>query len=210
MRIAAVLYPRFTALDIVGPYDVLCRLPGAEWTFVAEQRGEIRTDTGRLGMTADASLDEYGQPDIVIVPGGAHDAQLENRVLLDWLAQVHEGTSTTASVCTGSVILAAAGILDGLPAVTHWLSMDQLGSFGAVPTPERVVRSGKVITAAGVSAGIDMALRLAADLAGDEFAQGIQLGIEYDPQPPFDAGSPDKAPAPIVELLRALGPSITG
>jgi putative intracellular protease/amidase len=205
MDIAILLYDRFTALDAVGPYEVLTRLPGATTTFVATERGPKTTDTGRLTIVADASIDELPSPEIVVVPGGPGQAEADDdQLVLEWLRGAHETSQWTTSVCTGSLILGAAGLLQGLDATTHWLAYDQLAAHGAHPTEQRVVQQGKIITAAGVSAGIDLALTLAALVAGDQLAQCIQLGIEYDPQPPFDAGSPSKAPADIVELMRNM------
>jgi transcriptional regulator GlxA family with amidase domain len=204
MNIAIVLYDRFTALDAIGPYEVLSRLPGARVSFVAEQAGPLRTDNGMLTLLAESSLQEAGRPDMVLVPGGPGEVvQRAGGAVLDWLREVHETSTWTISVCTGSLILAAAGLLEGQRATTHWLAMEELARLGAEPVSERVVFAGKIVTAAGVSAGIDMALSLAARVAGDTVAQAIQLGIEYDPQPPFDAGSPEKAPAEVVELLRS-------
>jgi transcriptional regulator GlxA family with amidase domain len=138
-----------------------------------------------------------------MVPGGfGTRALMTPNPLLDWIRAAHQTSQWTTSVCTGSLLLGAAGLLRGLEATTHWTVLDQLAALGARPTSRRVVEQGKIVTAAGVSAGIDMALTLAARIAGDEVAQAIQLGIEYDPQPPFDAGSPDKAPRAIVESLR--------
>jgi transcriptional regulator GlxA family with amidase domain len=155
-------------------------------------------------MVADASLDEVPSPDIVVVPGGfGNRVLLEHEPLHEWIRNVHESTSWTTSVCTGSLLLAAAGLLDGAPATTHWLARDLLAELGARPVPDRVVQHGKIVTAAGVSSGIDMALRLVQQINGDEIAQAVQLGIEYDPEPPLDAGSPEKAPQPIVELVTA-------
>ena len=203
MNIAILLYERVTALDAIGPYEVLSRLPGASLTFVAAEPGPIRTDNGMLTLLAERSIEEAGSPDIVLVPGGPGEvAARAGGQVLDWLRASHETTTWTTSVCTGSLILAAAGLLEGKRATSHWLALGELGRLGAVPVSERVVFDGKIVTAAGVSAGIDMALALAARVAGDEVAQAIQLGIEYDPQPPFDAGAPHKAPAAIVELLR--------
>lgn len=204
MQIAVVLFDRFTALDAVGPYETLGRLPGAETVFVAERTGPVRTDTGYLELTADAALTEVPSPDIVIVPGGPGQmAQMENRVLLDWLRAADATSTWTTSVCTGSLLLAAAGLLEGRRATSHWLALDWLKRFGAEPTGERVVLDGKYVTAAGVSSGIDMGLTLLGRIAGDEHAQAVQLMTEYDPQPPYDAGSPDKAPAHLVEKARA-------
>jgi transcriptional regulator GlxA family with amidase domain len=209
MNIAIVLYERFTALDAIGPYEVLSRLPGASVAFVAAQPGPVRTDNGTLTVLVERSLEEMPQPEIVLVPGGAGDVvEHAGPAVLDWLTQAHRTSTWTTSVCTGSLILAAAGLLDGRRATSHWLAMEQLRRLGAQPVSERVVFDGKVVTAAGVSAGIDMALALAARVAGDTVAQAIQLGIEYDPQPPFDAGSPQKAPAQVVELVRSASPRV--
>jgi transcriptional regulator GlxA family with amidase domain len=204
MDIAIPLFDRFTALDAVGPYEVLARVPGARVHFVAAEPGPKRTETDVLEMTARESLDDLPHPEIIVFPGGYGTRPLmEDEHVLGWLRRAHESSRWTTSVCTGSLVLGAAGILDGLEATTHWLELDTLASLGAKPTSERVVEQGKVITAAGVSAGIDMALTLAARIAGDEIAQAIQLGIEYDPQPPFEGGSTEKAPPEIVELVRS-------
>jgi transcriptional regulator GlxA family with amidase domain len=202
IEIAIPVYDRLTALDAVGPYEVLSRLPGARVAFVAREAGPKRTDNGMLALAADLSLREAPPPDVVVVPGGLGSRQeLAEEETLSWLREAHERTSFTTSVCTGSLILGAAGILDGLDATTHWLSLERLARLGARAVRQRVVEDGKVITAAGVSAGIDMALLLAARIAGDDVAQAIQLAIEYDPRPPFDAGSPETAPPAIVERL---------
>jgi putative intracellular protease/amidase len=204
MEIAILLYDRLTALDAIGPYEVLSRLPGASAKFVAVKPGPVSTDNGMLTLVAEGSLADASAPDIVLVPGGPGEvAARAGGPALDWLRSVHETSTWTTSVCTGSLILAAAGLLEGKRATSHWLALEQLRRLGAEPVSERVVFDGKIVTAAGVSAGIDMALTLAATIAGDEVAQAIQLGIEYDPQPPFDAGSPAKAPAAIVEGVRA-------
>lgn len=204
MQIAILLYDRLTALDAIGPYEVFGRLPDADLVFVAEQTGPVRTDQGSLAITADAHLADVQQPDIVVVPGGPGQTELmTNNVVHEWLRTVDAATTWTTSVCTGSLILAAAGLLRGRRATSHWLALDQLRQWGATPTQERVVFDGKHVTAAGVSAGIDMALELAVQIAGSEVAQLIQLGTEYDPQPPYDSGSPDKAPREIVDMLRA-------
>jgi len=202
-EIAILVYDRITALDAVGPYEVLQRLPEARIRWVATQPGPVRTDEGKLTLMAEDRLEDVTRPDILLVPGGfGTDALLEDRRVLDWLRQCHETSRWTTSVCTGSLLLGAAGILKGLRATTHWAQLERLAEFGAEPTSERVVFQGKVVTAAGVSAGIDMGLALAAREVGDVLAQAIQLGIEYDPQPPFDAGSPQKAPAEVVEAVR--------
>ncbi|HET8814584.1 MAG TPA: DJ-1/PfpI family protein [Solirubrobacterales bacterium] len=205
MKIAIVIYDGFTALDAIGPYEVLRSVPGWEVEFVAKGRGEIRTDSGALGISADKSLAEVSDPDIVLVPGGEGTRSLmEDEELLSWLRRVDAGTKWTTSVCTGSLLLAAAGLLEGRRATGHWLFLEPLREHGAEPVGGRYVEDGKVITAAGVSAGIDMALYLVGREAGPELAQAVQLGIEYDPSPPFDAGSPDKAPAPIVDAVSAI------
>lgn len=205
MQIAIPLFERLTALDAIGPYEVLSRLPGAEVLFVAAEPGSKRTDTGALALSADWGLSEVPRPDIVVVPGGRGTRDQPHDDLLAWIQQAHQTSRWTTSVCTGALLLGAAGILEGLRATTHWLFFDQLREFGAEPTLERVVEQGKVLTAAGVSSGIDMALRLVQLMAGDEVAQAVQLSIEYDPQPPLDAGSPAKAPQLIVELVRQRG-----
>ena len=203
-RIAILIFDELTALDAIGPYEVLSRIPEVELRFVAKEPGVKRTDTGALGMEADLALGDLPDPDVLLVPGGQGNRPLlEDDEVLDWLRAVHEGTTWTTSVCTGSLVLAAAGILDGKHATTHWAYMDRLEELGAAPVQERVVEDGKILTAAGVSAGIDMALTLAARMVGDTVAQAIQLGIEYDPDPPFDSGSPDKAPPELVDLIRS-------
>ena len=205
MQIAIPLFDRLTALDAVGPYEVLSRLPGARVDFVAAEPGVFHTDTRMLGLTAELSYADAPEPDVLLVPGGIGSRTLmKHEPTLDWVRHAHETTRFTTSVCTGALVLGAAGVLDGLEATTHWMSRERLTEFGARPVARRVVEQGKVITAAGVSAGIDMALVLVERLAGPEVAQAIQLGIEYDPQPPFDAGSPEKAPAAIVELVRQV------
>jgi len=205
MQIAIPIFDGFTALDAIGPYDVLSRLPGAEVVFCAEEPGPKRTESAMVAITADRALAEIERPDVIVVPGG-----VGNRRLLDpdgayprWIAAVDARTQWTTSVCTGSLMLAAAGLLDGVEATTHWAARDSLAELGAVPVTERVVERGKLITAAGVSAGIDMALTLAERIAGETVAQAIQLGIEYDPDPPHDAGSLEKAPPELVALVRA-------
>lgn len=202
MEIALLLYPGFTSLDIIGPYDVLRSMPGSEPVFVAEHQGQVRDESGTLGLVADRALAEVQRPEIVVVPGGFGTRRLlEHEPILSWLRTVHETTTWTTSVCTGSLLLAAAGLLEGTPAATHWLAQETLASLGARPVPERVVQEGKILTAAGVSAGIDMALRLVQLIHGDAAAQAVQLGIEYDPHPPFDAGSPESAPESVVEAV---------
>ena len=204
MQIAILLYEDMTALDAVGPYEVLSRLPGATVTFTAERAGPVRTDTGFLQLVAERPLAEVERADLLLVPGGPGDAAVrESEAALDWVRRVHAGTTWTTSVCTGSLILAAAGLLDGLPATTHWAQLDTLAELGAKPVRARSVESGRIVTAAGVSAGIDLALRLAARIAGDDYARALQLGIEYDPDPPFDAGSPDRVEPAIRDMVRS-------
>ena len=205
MKIAIPLYERFTALDAIGPYEVLSRLPGASVTWLAPERGPVRSDNGMLTIEADAPYEDVPDPEILVVPGGiSTDDHLDDERLIGWIRRAHETSDWTTSVCSGSLLLGAAGVLDGLDATSHWLDIDKLERFGARPTRERVVERGKVMTAAGVSAGIDMALTLASRISGPEVAQAIQLGIEYDPKPPFDAGSEEKAPAEIVDLVRSV------
>jgi len=204
MLITVLLYENMTALDAIGPYEVLSRLPGAEVRFVAERAGIVRTDTRALGLSADAAIDDVPRADILLVPGGPGDEAMQhNEKVLAWVRGIHAGARWTTSVCTGSLILGAAGVLRGRRATSHFMRVDRLAAFGAEPVrDERIVVDGNVITCAGVSAGIDMGLRLVQIIAGDDFAQAVQLGIEYDPQPPFDAGSPAKALPHVVELVR--------
>jgi putative intracellular protease/amidase len=205
VQIAIPLYDRFTALDAIGPYEVLSRIPDATVTWVAHEPGLVRADTRMLSIEATARFEDLPAPDVVVVPGGTGTrALLEDERLLAWLRGTHETSTWTTSVCTGSLLLGAAGVLDGLDATTHWLELETLAQYGARPTGERVVPQGKVVTSAGVSSGIDMALWLAGEVGGEVLAQAIQLSIEYDPQPPFDAGSVEKAPDAVVELVRAV------
>jgi transcriptional regulator GlxA family with amidase domain len=203
VKTTILLFDGITALDAIGPYEVLRSVPGWEVEFVAKARGEVRSDSGGLGLSADKSLDEASAADVLLVPGGKGNRPLlEDAEVLDWLRRVDGETKWTTSVCTGSLLLGAAGLLEGRRATSHWLSLERLRKYGAEPVGGRYVEDGKVITAAGVSAGIDMALHLVGREAGPEAAQKVQLAIEYDPSPQFDAGSPDKAPAAIVEAIR--------
>jgi transcriptional regulator GlxA family with amidase domain len=205
MQIALALYPQFTGLDIIGPFQTLADLPGVETVFVAETAGPVLDHTGRLSIIATASFDEVRTPDVIVVPGGFADRDAgPDDPVVAWIRAVHLTTTWTTSVCTGAIYLAHAGVLDGLDATTHWGAYDRLEALGAHPTPERVVERGKVITAAGVSAGIDMGLTLAAHLFGDDVAQSVQLAIEYDPQPPFDAGSPSKASPELLAFVSEI------
>jgi transcriptional regulator GlxA family with amidase domain len=202
MQIALALYPKFTMLDIIGPFQVLVDVPGHDVAFVAAERGLVPDHTGRSGLIATKAFNEVTSPDVIVIPGGMNDNA--DDPIVDWIRRVHPTTTWTTSVCTGSLFLAAAGLLDGLDATCHWQRAKRLEELGARYTEERVVTRGKVITSAGVSSGIDMALTLLDHLHGPLIAQAIQLAIEYDPQPPFDAGSPSKAPADVVELVQAF------
>jgi putative intracellular protease/amidase len=196
MLVAIPLFPRFTALDAVGPYEVLQRIPSFDVVFVGHRRGEVRTENGMLGVTCDANFDEVGAPDVVVVPGGIGTRDLiHDDAIRAWLQSVHPNTRLTTSVCTGALLLAAAGLLDGLTATTHWRAADLLNELGGRYVATRVVEHLplRIITAAGVSSGIDMALRLAELLVDRQAAQAAQLLIEYDPQPPFDSGALAKA-----------------
>ena len=205
MKTVILIFDGLTALDAVGPYEVFRSVPGWEVEFVAPREGVVRTDDGALGLVADRPYAEVDAADLVLVPGGhGNRALLDDEPLLEWLREIDRGSRWTTSVCTGSLVLGAAGLLDGRRATGHWLYLEPLRSYGAEPVVGRFVEDGKVLTAAGVSAGIDMALHLVGREAGPEVAQAVQLGIEYDPQPPFDAGHPSKAPAPIVELVTAV------
>ncbi len=204
LSIAIALFDQVTMLDAIGPYSVLAGLPNSEITFVAERPGPVMDSNGRMAVVAQASYSDMADPDVIVIPGGVITVPMsreKTHPIIDWIRQVHPGTTKTTSVCTGSQLLGAAGVLDGVPATSHWYVRDTLSEFGAAPTDERVVKHGKIITAAGVSAGIDMALQLVADLRSDEVAQAIQLSIEYDPDPPFDAGHPRCAPTAITELV---------
>ena len=203
MDIAIPIFDGLTALDAIGPYEVLSRLPGARVHFLAAEPGPKRTDNGMLALTADGALEHLRNPEVVVMPGGRGTrALMRDEQMLDWVRVAHETSDWTTSVCTGALVLGAAGVLDGLEATTHWALMDTLGRLGATPVNRRVVEQGKIITAAGVSSGIDMALTLAARIAGEQVAQAIQLAIEYDPEPPFDSGSIEKAAPEVVELVR--------
>jgi putative intracellular protease/amidase len=213
MEIAVLTFPQMTAMDAMGPYEVLSRLPGARLRFVAEKKGSITTDTGMLTFQAEASIDEIETADVLVVPGGpagAVGAVMKHQPTLDWVAKIHQNSRYTVSVCTGSWILGAAGILKGKRAGCHWLGIDGLEQFGAEPCSDRVVVDGKIWTAGGVTSGIDMALAFAAEVAGEEFAQVLQLAIQYDPKPPFKGGTPESAPEHIVQLARDNATALLG
>jgi transcriptional regulator GlxA family with amidase domain len=204
MKIALLLYDGMASLDAIGPYEVMRNVPGWEVLTVGAEKGEVRDERGTLGLIADHTFAEVTAADIVLVPGGGGNRPLmRDERLLEWLREIDQTTKWTTSVCTGALLLGAAGLLEGKRGTTNWLQLDLLRELGAEAVGGRFVEDGKVITAAGVTAGIDMALHLVAREVGPEVAQAIQLGIEYDPDPPFDSGSPEKAPPEIVELVKA-------
>lgn len=206
MQFAFGLYPGFTSLDVVGPYQVISNIPGAEVVFCAAHRGLLPDEHGLINIDIAHTFRDVPEPAVIVIPGAPHTGSLARTSdpIIDWIRTTHRTTTFTTSVCTGALLLGAAGILDGLHATTHWNSYDELSSYGAEPTETRVVQQGKVITAAGVSSGIDMALTLTAKLYGDEVAKAIQLGVEYDPQPPFDSGAPSKASPQLREVVEAV------
>jgi transcriptional regulator GlxA family with amidase domain len=207
MQIALFVFDRMTALDAVGPLEIIARLPGAEVKIVGIEAGLVRADkgSGELGVMADHAIADVPAPDILMIPGGKDVSHImaDDRVL-DWIRAAHETSTWTTSICTGGLILAAAGVLDGVRATTHWSALHRLAEFGAIAASERVVIDGKIATGAGVSAGIDLALTLMAVIAGEEQAQFTQLMTEYDPRPPFDGGSPAKAPPAVLARAKSL------
>jgi transcriptional regulator GlxA family with amidase domain len=211
MRTAMLLYPGFTALDAIGPYEAIGNLPGYEFAFVAERPGPV--SNGRtVVLEAQLGIDELAHVDVLVVPGGVAAIEMARtgHVLVDWIREMHPNTQWTTSVCTGSLLLGAAGVLQGVPATTHWYSHGELADYGAIPTDERVVEHGKIITSAGVSAGIDMGLVLCERIMGTQYAQATQLDMEYDPAPPFNAGHPRNAPPEITTFLRSVYDSALG
>jgi transcriptional regulator GlxA family with amidase domain len=201
LQVAIPIFEKLTALDAIGPYEVLQRIPSMNITFVGHDKGEVRTENGMLGITADATFEDLTQPDIVVFPGGIGTRALEHdERVLDWIRHAHRTTRLTTSVCTGSLVLGAAGLLEGLTATTHWSCYPELAAHGAVPIPQRVVEhlDRRIITSAGVSSGIDMALRMVELLLDTTAAEAAQLMIEYDPQPNFDSGSTSKASEEVV------------
>jgi transcriptional regulator GlxA family with amidase domain len=206
VQIAIGLYPGFTALDAIGPYAVFTSVPGADVVVCADRKGPLADESGLLHLDLEHTFDEVPAPDVLLVPGGLITRRVaaDGGPIIDWIRAAHKTTTYTTSVCTGALLLGAAGVLEGLPATTHWMAYDHLRTYGAQPTEQRVVIDGKVATAAGVSAGIDLALTLVDRLHGAEVAQAVQLGIEYDPQPPHDTGAPSKAPTEIRELVSAV------
>jgi transcriptional regulator GlxA family with amidase domain len=204
MQIAILLFEKLAAQDAVGPYEVFRCVPGWDVHFTGLRTGEVRAEGG-LGLSVDRPLEQTTEADLVLIPGGrGSDVLLENETVLSWLREIDAATRWTTSVCTGALVLGAAGLLDGKRATSNWLALDELPKYGADPVGGRWVEDGKILTAAGVTAGIDMALHLVGREAGPETAQAVQLGIEYDPDPPFDAGSPEKAPKQIVDLVTSV------
>jgi transcriptional regulator GlxA family with amidase domain len=204
-KVAILLFDGMTALDAIGPYDVLRQVPGWEVTFVGKEPGQVRTEDGGLGLVADVGIDAVGDVDILLVPGGSGtDVLAADAEVLDWVRTVDRGSRRTTSVCTGALVLGAAGLLEGRRATTYWQNLEELRVLGAEPVTSRWVEDGKYLTAAGVSAGIDMALHLVAEEVAPEMSQAVQLGIEYDPSPPFDTGSPAKAPPALVDAVREV------
>lgn len=206
MQIAIVLYPGVTALDAIGPYETLRMIPDSEVRFVSHKPGAILSDSGILTLGATHSFQDTPSPDVVVVPGSATNTSkaMTDEALTGWLKRTHAETQWTVSVCSGALILAAAGILRGHSATTHWMAQDYLAAFGTnVQRNERIVQSGKIVTAAGVSAGLDLGLWLVGEMCGSERAETVQLVIEYDPQPPFNAGHPSKASKQVLELAQA-------
>jgi transcriptional regulator GlxA family with amidase domain len=196
LQVAIPVFSRFTALDAIGPYEVLQRIPSFDITFLGHAKGEVRSENGMLGLLADATFDDMPSPDVIVFPGGVGTRALtSDEHVLSWVRRAHATTAFTTSVCTGSLVLGAAGLLSDLTATTHWSCYGELAAFGAQPIPQRVVEhlDRRIITAAGVSSGIDMALRLTELLVDRTAAEAAQLMIEYDPQPPFDAGARAKA-----------------
>ena len=206
MQIAIGLYPGFTALDAIGPYAVFTSVPDADVVVCADRKGPLADESDLLHLDLAHTFDEVPAPDVLLVPGGLVTRRVaaEGGPIVDWIRAAHETTTYTTSVCTGALLLGAAGVLDGVPATTHWMAYEHLRAHGAQPTEQRVVIEGKVATAAGVSAGIDLALTLVDRLYGAEVAQAVQLGIEYDPQPPHDTGAPSKAPPEIRDLVATV------
>jgi transcriptional regulator GlxA family with amidase domain len=206
VQIAIGLYPGFTALDAIGPYAVFTTVPGVEVVLCAERRRSLADESGLLHLELEHTFGDVPTPDVLLVPGGLVTRRMaaQGGAIVDWIRDAHDTTTYTTSVCTGALLLGAAGVLDGLRATTHWFAYEQLRAYGAEPTEQRVVFEGKIATAAGVSSGIDLALMLVDRLYGTEVAQAVQLGIEYDPQPPHDTGAPSKAPTEIRDLVSAV------
>jgi cyclohexyl-isocyanide hydratase len=204
-RSGVLVFPNLTQLDLTGPYEILARLPGAETLLIWKTLDPVRSEFG-LTMLPMATFDDCGPLDLVLIPGGVGmNPLLEDDEVLEFLRRTAETTRYVVGICTGSLVLAAAGLLRGRRASTHWMSHDLLAQFGAIPVKERVVVDGKFFTGGGVTAGIDVALRVVAEIAGRETAETIQLVVEYDPAPPFDAGSPERAPRAVVDGVLTRG-----
>ena len=213
LEIVILAYQNMTALDAMGPYEFLSRLPEARLRFVADEKGSITTDTGMLTFLAEESIENVESADVLVIPGGPDDAVqavLDNPKTIDWVARIHTNTRYTISVCTGSLILGKAGLLEGKRAGCHWMALEGLREYGAIPCSDRIVVDGKLWTAGGVTSGIDMALAFAAEIAGEDFAQILQLATQYDPKPPFKGGTPENAPDHIVEFLRGNASAVLG
>ncbi|QGG53814.1 DJ-1/PfpI family protein [Lysinibacillus pakistanensis] len=207
MEVTIMLYDGITALDAIGPYEVFAATQQCNVKFVAKKKGIIKLDSKMGYLHADYSFSEITSADILVVPGCSppnYKDPMNDEGTLNWIRKMHNTSKWTTSVCNGSLILGAAGLLNDVEATSHWGSFDILQSLGAIPTEERVVRQGKIVTAAGISSGIDMALQLVAWEFGEDLSRGVQLILEYDPQPPFDTGSIKKAPAPLIENIKML------
>ena len=205
MHIGLLLFPRLTQLDLTGPFEVFANTPGATVHLVWKTTDPVTAITG-MKIQPDTSFADCPQLDVICVPGGSGVAELmEDPEVLDFLRRQAAGARYVTSVCTGALVLGAAGLLRGKKATTHWASHDFLAQLGAIPTHGRVVRDGNVFTGGGVTAGIDFALTLVGEMCGAEVAQAIQLQIEYSPMPPFNAGSPETAPAGVLALARERG-----
>jgi transcriptional regulator GlxA family with amidase domain len=206
LEIAILLYEGMTALDAIGPYEVLSRLPNTIIKLVAKEPGLITTDTRYLSINATSSLLDVPSPDVILLPGGSAGTMKisQEPSVLEWIRITHANSQWTTAVCAGVFLLGKVGLLEGIEATTHWASTSDLANYNAIYKPARFVQSGKIITAAGVSAGIDLALDLASKLRGEEVAKAIQLAIEYDPAPPFQSGSLQKADPAIVQQSRNL------
>ena len=213
MEIAILAYPGMTALDAMGPYEVLSRIPDARVRFVAREKGPVTADTGMLTIQAEAGLADVPHADVLVVGGGPAagvGAVMQDQPTLDWIAKIHEGSRYTVSVCTGSWILGAAGVLRGKRAGCHWLGLDALAGFGAEACSDRVVVDGKLWTAGGVTSGIDMALTFVAEVVDEEFAQVLQLALQYDPKPPFPGGTPESSPPEILKKAMERAGEVLG
>jgi putative intracellular protease/amidase len=206
MDIAIYIYNGLTALDAVGPYEVLSRLPNANVKFVAKEKGVIVTDTHFLKLVAEYDISEIDKADILVIPGSVVGfiREAKDKELLSWITKINLTSTWTTSVCSGSIILAATGLLKDKKATSHWGVIHLLKEYGSIPTSERYIQEDKIITAQGVSAGIDMSLYLASQIVGIEKAKAYQLFIEYDPKPPFDSGNVNQADLATVELAKKI------